>query len=177
MRAVAVACVRRALVFPYLRRWDLACLCLGDTATVLMAGKRAALRCLLAVRRQLCRHGGDEASMHYLLNTLWLDDYCVWLQAAPEPLLAQAGAALSAVLQPAAWGASGSASSVATPSLPLLHKSLPAFARWRLPQLEESLACGDSESDSESDSECSSSCSDSSGSCADNDGGALVGPQ
>jgi hypothetical protein len=96
MLSVAVACLRRALAYPYLRRWDLGTTCLTDVVSILMCGRRAALRCLLHVRRLLA-HGDDDSEMHYLLNTLFLDDYCAWLQMLPDDaLLASAAAALSA---------------------------------------------------------------------------------
>jgi len=51
---------------------------------------------MLHVRR-LLSHGDDDSEMHYLLNTLFLDDYCAWLQMLPDDqLLASAAAALSA---------------------------------------------------------------------------------
>lgn len=154
MLPAAAACVRRALVFPYLRRWDLAVLCLSDAATMLMCGRRAVLRAVLAVRRLLARTGGDDVSMHYLLNTLFLDDYVIWLGALPsaeaDTMLLQAGAALSSALSPQppngqAW----------------LHRGLPAFGAWRLDELDERAdeivaaggwpASDDDESESESD--------------------------
>ena len=100
MLGTAVACLRRALVFPYLRRWDLGAACLSDAVTLLMCGRRAALRALLHVRRLLA-HGDDDSEMHYLLNTLVVDDYCAWLQLLPsDELLASAAAALAAATAP-----------------------------------------------------------------------------
>ena len=75
LRACARTFLRRALVYPYLRRWDLGILALSDAAGLLLSGRRAVLRALLAVRRVLA---GEEA--RYLLNRLVLDDYCRWLQ-------------------------------------------------------------------------------------------------
>lgn len=42
---------------------------------ILSAGKRAILQCLLRMRRVFL----DEEH-RYLLNTLYLNDYCLWLQ-------------------------------------------------------------------------------------------------
>jgi hypothetical protein len=47
---VVVAFVRRALTYPYLRRWDLARRVLRDVVLILQGGKRHILRCLLKVR-------------------------------------------------------------------------------------------------------------------------------
>eukprot|EP01138_Halocafeteria_seosinensis_P006449 gb/GECG01006592.1/.p1 GENE.gb/GECG01006592.1/~~gb/GECG01006592.1/.p1 ORF type:complete len:665 (+),score=92.63 gb/GECG01006592.1/:1-1995(+) len=73
------ACVRRALIFPYIRRFDLATLVATDVVTVFKLGKRAILRCLLAVKQLL-----EKEDHVYLLNTLYIDDYCVWIQHLAE---------------------------------------------------------------------------------------------
>ena len=48
---VALAGLRRSLIFPYLRVWDLGALVVKDVRDILRAGKRCTLRCLL----QVCR--------------------------------------------------------------------------------------------------------------------------
>lgn len=75
VREVAEACVRRALCFPLLRSWPLAVCCLRDTAAVLRCGRRGVLRCLLKLR-----HLMERADEKHLLNRLFLDQYCVWVQ-------------------------------------------------------------------------------------------------
>ena len=50
---------------------------LADVVAILRCGRRAAVACLLSMRRTLDR---DEYK-HYL-SRLYLDDYCVWLQTA-----------------------------------------------------------------------------------------------
>ena len=47
---VALAGIRRSLIFPYLRVWELGALVARDVRDVLTAGKRCILRCLLQVR-------------------------------------------------------------------------------------------------------------------------------
>jgi protein SHQ1 len=61
------ACIRRALIFPYIRRYDLATLVARDMVTVFKLGKRAALRCLMAVKQLL-----EKEDHLYLLNTLYV---------------------------------------------------------------------------------------------------------
>ena len=106
LAAAAATCVKRALLYPYLRRWDLAVLCAADAVTLLLRGKRAVLRALLAVRRALAADGdtaegagGEDA--RYLLNALYLDDFCCWVQGAPEAdcreVALAAGAAVAAL--------------------------------------------------------------------------------
>lgn len=75
---VAAACLRRALCYPLLRHWRLACAALSDVAAILRLGREGGLRALLDCRALL--QSGVECG--YLLNRVWLDDYCVWLQQA-----------------------------------------------------------------------------------------------
>ena len=68
--------VRRCLTYPYLRVWALAQQCLHDAHHLVhKGGRRALLRCVLRARKILRR-----TETHYLLNTLFLDDWCVFLQ-------------------------------------------------------------------------------------------------
>lgn len=55
-KCVALAGIRRSLIFPYLRVWDLGVLVGKDVRDILAAGKRCILRCLL----QVCPTGGME---------------------------------------------------------------------------------------------------------------------
>ena len=71
---------RRVVTYPYLRVWALAEKCVEDVGGMLEGGRegrRVMLRCLLRMRRVLRR-----TETHYLLNRLFLDDYCVLLQSA-----------------------------------------------------------------------------------------------
>lgn len=46
---VALAGLRRSLIFPYLRVWELGALVVKDVRDILTTGKRCILRCLLQV--------------------------------------------------------------------------------------------------------------------------------
>lgn len=72
----AVACIRRCLLYPYLRRMDLALLVIMDIATLFLHGPRMILKCLLKIKH-LYHHEENK----YLLNTLFINDYCVWIQS------------------------------------------------------------------------------------------------
>jgi SHQ1 protein len=63
VQAVVVAGARRSLCYPYLRSWPLTHKCLRDVATILQAGRRVVLKCLLSLHATI---GGSE--YHYLLN-------------------------------------------------------------------------------------------------------------
>lgn len=51
---VALAGIRRSVIFPYLRVWELGALVARDVRDILTAGKRCILRCLLQVRAGRC---------------------------------------------------------------------------------------------------------------------------
>jgi len=78
------ASLHRSLTFPYLRSWTLSTLALRDTSAVLKLGRRAVLKWLLRIRGIFKR---DE--QRYLLNRLYLDDYCVWIQKISDATLAR----------------------------------------------------------------------------------------
>lgn len=70
-----IACFRRTLVYPLIRSFELARHCLDDVIKIFEQGKCAILQCLLQIRRLFL----DEEH-RYLLNTLYLNDYCLWIQ-------------------------------------------------------------------------------------------------
>jgi protein SHQ1 len=67
---------RRSLIYPYIRSWDLTCKILGDVSVIFSLGKRCILKVLLKLRSIF-----EHTDTHYLLNKLYLDDYCVWIQS------------------------------------------------------------------------------------------------
>lgn len=70
------ACVRRSLVYPLYRHWGLAQTVMADVVTIFSMGKRSVLRALLGVKRIL-----DRSDPRFYHCKLFVDDYCVWLQA------------------------------------------------------------------------------------------------
>lgn len=52
LQRVLVHFARRVLIYPYLRRYDLARLCIKDCAVILKLGKRRVLKCLLEVEEE-----------------------------------------------------------------------------------------------------------------------------
>ncbi len=73
--SVLIACCRRTLIYPLIRSFKLAKKCLLDVIEIFSMGKCAILQCLLQIRRVFL----DEEH-RYLLNTLYLNDYCLWIQ-------------------------------------------------------------------------------------------------
>ena len=74
-----VAGARRCLCYPLYRHWDLVQQTLEDTKAIFRMGRRAVLRCLLDVRRVL-----KFSEAKYLLNDIFITDYCVWIQSVPD---------------------------------------------------------------------------------------------
>lgn len=77
------ACAHRALAFPLHRHVGLVSRVIEDVAELFLLGRRAVLRSLLEARGILAKH----EHRHYL-NTLFLDDYCVWVQRLTEDRIA-----------------------------------------------------------------------------------------
>ena len=120
--AALLACVTRALTYPYLRRWDTAIVCAQDARALLAGGRRSVLRALLALRRLLGSGGdtseGSSGEDHkYLLNSLFLNDYCAWVQYVSEERLSDAALAVGEALH-------------------LLAKDAPQLAHLQLGELE-----------------------------------------
>ncbi|XP_028416679.1 protein SHQ1 homolog isoform X2 [Dendronephthya gigantea] len=76
---VLVACVRRSLSYPLFRNWDLSCRVLQDVKDIFKYGRRRILKCLLEILKLF-----NESEPRYLLNELYITDYCVWIQKVKE---------------------------------------------------------------------------------------------
>ncbi|KAK8823407.1 hypothetical protein WA577_002328 [Blastocystis sp. JDR] len=82
LQRVLVHFARRVLIYPYLRRYDLARLCIKDCAVILKLGKRRVLKCLLEIKKIF-----KYAERKYILNTLYIDKFILWVQTLDYPLL------------------------------------------------------------------------------------------
>lgn len=76
-RLVVESCIRRSLVYPYLRSFSLSILVAKHVASILRRGLRTVIRCFLHVRRIL-----DRSELYYLGNKIFVDPYLAWLQNA-----------------------------------------------------------------------------------------------
>lgn len=81
-RTVITHSARRSLVYPYLRVWKLTRKVLTDVCKVLLLGRRCVLKCLLQIKAVF-----ENTDTHYMLNKLFIDDYCVWIQQLNEASL------------------------------------------------------------------------------------------
>ncbi|XP_034389481.1 protein SHQ1 homolog isoform X2 [Cyclopterus lumpus] len=66
---------RRVLCYPLYRHFAMASAAVRDTTKILQSGKACVLRCLLDIHRVF-----RENEPAYILNDLYITDYCVWIQ-------------------------------------------------------------------------------------------------
>ncbi|KAH7889647.1 SHQ1 protein-domain-containing protein [Phlebopus sp. FC_14] len=93
LTSTVVASYRRCLAFPLYRSFQLAERCRKDVALSLSRGKRVVTRRLLEMKRVL-----DHHEVYYVYSKIWVDDFCVWVQAAAsDDLFQQIGDRLEAL--------------------------------------------------------------------------------
>ncbi|XP_061179082.1 protein SHQ1 homolog [Saccostrea echinata] len=76
------SCMRRSLCFPLYRHWQLSTTVLKDVYCILTSGKKQILRCLLDIHTIL-----NGSYPRYILNDLYITDYCVWIQNVSDKRL------------------------------------------------------------------------------------------
>ncbi|KAF7249987.1 hypothetical protein EYD10_04586 [Varanus komodoensis] len=74
---VLVSFGRRVLCYPLYRHFSLVTRALSDTSMILHLGKSAVLKCLLDIHKIF-----RENDPAYILNDLYITDYCIWIQKA-----------------------------------------------------------------------------------------------
>ncbi|KAM3877980.1 protein SHQ1 homolog [Diretmus argenteus] len=72
---VLVSFGRRLLCYPLFRHFALVSAAVQDTALILQSGKACVLKCLLDIHKVF-----RENDPAYILNDLYLTDYCIWIQ-------------------------------------------------------------------------------------------------
>ncbi|XP_045717920.2 protein SHQ1 homolog isoform X1 [Mirounga angustirostris] len=89
---ILVSFGRRVLCYPLYRHFKLVMKAYRDTIKILQLGKSAVLKCLLDVHKIF-----QENDPAYILNDLYISDYCVWIQKAKSKKLATLAEALKEV--------------------------------------------------------------------------------
>lgn len=89
---VVISCVRRSLSYPLYRHWSLVMAVLEDVKRIFTLGRRQVLKCLLEIHA-LCR----EEDPWFLLNELYLTDYCIWIQKTSRKKLSSLAQGLQQV--------------------------------------------------------------------------------
>lgn len=80
LREVLVQSAKRTLIYPYLRTWKLVKKIYVDVTKILFLGQRCILKCFLQIHRIF-----EKSENYYLLNKLFIEDYCIWLQYLDSP--------------------------------------------------------------------------------------------
>ncbi|XP_073425799.1 protein SHQ1 homolog [Dendrobates tinctorius] len=80
---VLVSFGRRVLCYPLYRNFCLVTRAVQDTCTLLQMGKAAVLKCLLDIHAIF-----QENDPAYILNDLYITDYCIWIQKVKSKKLA-----------------------------------------------------------------------------------------
>ncbi|RLN56935.1 hypothetical protein BBJ29_000884 [Phytophthora kernoviae] len=91
LRSVVRSTVRRMITFPFLRQYALALRCVREASEILKRGKRVVLRALLTLYRIV-----EKSETQYLLNALYIQDYCVWIQSVSDERLQRVSKELEA---------------------------------------------------------------------------------
>ncbi|XP_077181304.1 protein SHQ1 homolog isoform X1 [Paroedura picta] len=74
---------RRVLCYPLYRHFSLVTRALNDVVMILQLGKSAVLKCLLDIHKIF-----RENDPSYILNDLYVTDYCIWIQKTKSKKLA-----------------------------------------------------------------------------------------
>ena len=80
--------VRRSLIYPYIRNYKFACKILVDVSKLVILGKKSILKALINIHSIF-----ESSETHYILNKIYLDDYCCWIQQINEETLINFGKA------------------------------------------------------------------------------------
>uniref|UniRef100_A0A3Q4NBA8 Protein SHQ1 homolog n=2 Tax=Neolamprologus brichardi TaxID=32507 RepID=A0A3Q4NBA8_NEOBR len=89
LQEVLVSFGRRVLCYPLYRHFSLVSLAIHDTAKILHSGKAGVLKCLLDIHRVF-----RENEPAYILNDLYITDYCIWIQRVKSKKVADLAATL-----------------------------------------------------------------------------------
>ncbi|KAK1743169.1 SHQ1 protein [Skeletonema marinoi] len=85
--------IRRSLIYPYLRSYDLAKHIAEDVCEIMKRGRRTVIRCLLQLHKIM-----EQSESHYLFNKLYIDPLIGWIQQCEEDEVQQIGDALEQLL-------------------------------------------------------------------------------
>uniref|UniRef100_A0A0N5AA30 Protein SHQ1 homolog n=1 Tax=Syphacia muris TaxID=451379 RepID=A0A0N5AA30_9BILA len=85
--------VRRSLCYPLYRRLDLSNMVVKDLKQLISSGRVQMLHCLTDIKTILSTSG----EFRYLLNDLYITDYCIWIQSVDDSILEKLGKEVNAV--------------------------------------------------------------------------------
>lgn len=141
-------CIRRSLIYPYLRSTSLAMKLVQDVAQIFMKGRRVAIRCLLQLHRIM-----EKSESRYLFNKLYIDPLIWWTQNCEEDAFTYFGQEIESLLSAGFCDAGDDNSESNKNELNLLDKQ---YLGLGLDELECSLPHEDDSDSSGADSDESS---------------------
>ncbi|XP_015122901.1 protein SHQ1 homolog [Diachasma alloeum] len=86
--------IRRSLCYPLYRHWDLSMKVLEDVKQILKLGKKMVLKRFCEIHELF----NNSFEPRYLLNQLYIRDYLIWIQQAPDSLILSLFNALDGLL-------------------------------------------------------------------------------
>ncbi|KAK3581255.1 hypothetical protein CHS0354_032981 [Potamilus streckersoni] len=89
---VSLSCMRRSLCYPLFRHWGLSQAVLQDVRQIFKLGQKRLLKCLLDIHSIMI-----DLDCHYILNDLYITDYCVWIQSASKKRIESLSVALEKI--------------------------------------------------------------------------------
>ena len=93
LQQTVTSSLRRSLVYPLYRHWQLGVQTWRDVLDTLKVGKAAILKSLLHILASF-----SETEGYYVLNQLYIEDYAVWIQSVPDAHIESLTVALRKVL-------------------------------------------------------------------------------
>ncbi|XP_033102345.1 protein SHQ1 homolog [Anneissia japonica] len=92
LQEVLEANYRRSITYPLYRHWKLSNKVLIDVKKIFCLGRRRLLKCLLEIHRLL-----SHDDPRYILNELYITEYCLWIQSVSQRRLNSIAKALKKV--------------------------------------------------------------------------------
>ncbi|KAK4020969.1 hypothetical protein OUZ56_002905 [Daphnia magna] len=92
IRQVVECFLRRSLCFPLFRSFKLSLKAIEDACCILKEGRTSVLRCFLQIYQLF-----NKSDPRYLLNQLYIHDYCVWIQKSNDETLASLSESLKSM--------------------------------------------------------------------------------
>ena len=77
-----ISCMRRSLIYPYLRSYELSKMIVKDVIAIFQLGKHTVLQTLLKIYKIY-----EKSETKYMINKLFIEDYCVWVQTINDDII------------------------------------------------------------------------------------------